>query len=224
MTKERNTYTVTEKREAVDDVHNGATTEVWLSRAAKPSTTSAEDHPLDFRRKQRSVSFTLGNRKSQAVTKNRNAVTKSDITTLFWSLAKVVIEQKMEASRIFNVDETVFESAERLRIIFVCLPAIGTHLLQPLDVAVFAAFKLKLKALIDNVVIGRGEASINKAKTLQLTTLAWASSNVEVNISSGFLSCGIYPLSMAKMGDKLVNFQRNDVTDTVQQAGWLRVK
>ncbi|KAE9005456.1 hypothetical protein PF005_g12194 [Phytophthora fragariae] len=55
----------------------------------------------------------LGNRRSQAVTKDRNAVTGDDITALFWSVAKVVIEHNMDASRIFNVDETAFESGRK---------------------------------------------------------------------------------------------------------------
>ncbi|KAJ8524793.1 hypothetical protein ON010_g16323 [Phytophthora cinnamomi] len=56
----------------------------------------------------------LGNHKSQVVTKDRSAVSKTYITTLFWSLTKVVIEHKVEPSRIYNVDETAFERCKKL--------------------------------------------------------------------------------------------------------------
>ncbi|KAK1931854.1 Tigger transposable element-derived protein 1 [Phytophthora citrophthora] len=221
----------------------------------------------------------IGARRSQPVTKARNTVSTEDITSFFWSLTKVMIENEigLDASHIFNVDETAFkcgnistqvvalrgsrnvwhtdpsmsfhlsfvacgsaggnavpplfilpgervdiyileecsipgaavtttgkafmtarlftrwlvffseavpdninrpivlimdgcsshfpkdikQTAKRLQFVLVCLPANATHLLQPLDVACFSSFKVKLKVLIDQLVGGKGEYSIS---------------------------------------------------------------
>ncbi|KAG3114247.1 hypothetical protein PI124_g12419 [Phytophthora idaei] len=52
----------------------------------------------------------LSLRKSQSITKTRNEVEESDLSALFSSLAKVIIENKMGAARVFNVDETAIET------------------------------------------------------------------------------------------------------------------
>ncbi|KAG4061629.1 hypothetical protein PC123_g3454 [Phytophthora cactorum] len=52
----------------------------------------------------------LSLRKSQSITKARNEVEESDLSVLFSSLAKVIIENKMGAARVFNVDETAIET------------------------------------------------------------------------------------------------------------------
>jgi hypothetical protein len=118
----------------------------------------------------------------------------------------------------------IIDTAELLRVKLVCLPANGTHLLQPLDVAVFSSFKSKLKDLIDELVRDNGETNIKKAKALQIATLAWTSCNFDTNISSGFRSCGIFPLNIQKMTEKLHNFQRNGAPVTTKKASWLRYK
>ncbi|KAE9200906.1 hypothetical protein PF004_g18861 [Phytophthora fragariae] len=59
----------------------------------------------------------------------------------------------------------IIEHATKLQVVLVCLPANATHLFQPLDVAVFASFKGKLRVLV-NEFLDEGEAgsySIDKA-------------------------------------------------------------
>ncbi|EEY57944.1 uncharacterized protein PITG_00540 [Phytophthora infestans T30-4] len=63
-----------------------------------------------------------------------------------------------------------------------------------------------------------------KEKALQMAALAWTSCNFNSNISSGFQSCGIFPLNLVKMHVKLLNFQHNGVSATVKKASWLRHK
>ncbi|EGZ15633.1 hypothetical protein PHYSODRAFT_509212, partial [Phytophthora sojae] len=48
----------------------------------------------------------LATRTSQA----RNAVTKSDLELFFSSLIKAVVENRLDASRVFNMDETAFQT------------------------------------------------------------------------------------------------------------------
>ncbi|EEY65202.1 uncharacterized protein PITG_16821 [Phytophthora infestans T30-4] len=63
-----------------------------------------------------------------------------------------------------------------------------------------------------------------KEKALQMAALAWTSCNFNSNISSGFQSCGIFPLNLVKMHEKLLNFQHNGVSAIVKKASWLRYK
>lgn len=42
----------------------------------------------------------------------------------------------------------LIDSGDRLGIQFVCLPANATHLIQPLDIAVFSAFKKSIRAMV----------------------------------------------------------------------------
>ncbi|EGZ20139.1 hypothetical protein PHYSODRAFT_385752, partial [Phytophthora sojae] len=53
---------------------------------------------------QQHPSLTL--RSSQSVSKCRNEIEEQDLSVLFSSLAKVMIEESMGAARVFNVDET----------------------------------------------------------------------------------------------------------------------
>jgi hypothetical protein len=55
----------------------------------------------------------LAGRVSQSVSKVRDMVTDADVQTLFGSVAKAIIENNMHGSRIFNIDETAFESSRK---------------------------------------------------------------------------------------------------------------
>ncbi|ETL50103.1 hypothetical protein L916_00609 [Phytophthora nicotianae] len=58
-------------------------------------------------------SSTSSYRVSKSVSKVRNYVTKMEVATFFGSLAKVIVEENMDATRVFNVDETAFESSRK---------------------------------------------------------------------------------------------------------------
>ncbi|EEY67698.1 uncharacterized protein PITG_17922 [Phytophthora infestans T30-4] len=62
---------------------------------------------------QRNPSLSL--RTSRSVTKARNEVEESDLSILFSSLAKVIIELNMGAARVVNVDETAIETKRELK-------------------------------------------------------------------------------------------------------------
>ncbi|EEY62187.1 uncharacterized protein PITG_14089 [Phytophthora infestans T30-4] len=84
------------------------------------------------------------------------------VRNLFRSLAKAIVEENMDGSRIFNMDETAFESSRK----------------------------------ITRVIALKGSKS----------------------------SCGIFPLNLVKMHEKLHNFQHNGVSATVKKTSWLRYK
>jgi hypothetical protein len=60
------------------------------------------------------------------------------------------------------------ESADRLGIKMVCMPADSTHLFQPLDVAVFGSFKGRLRRPIHEFQGDTGAFNIDKANALRL--------------------------------------------------------
>eukprot|EP00644_Phytophthora_capsici_P002028 jgi/Phyca11/129417/e_gw1.84.42.1 len=50
---------------------------------------------------------------AQALSLKRNCVVKEDLTTLFNTLAKLVIEHRLDSSRVFNMDETAFQTRKK---------------------------------------------------------------------------------------------------------------
>ncbi|KAE9347477.1 hypothetical protein PR003_g6911 [Phytophthora rubi] len=57
----------------------------------------------------------LTNRIAQVISEVRNSVDEGQVLVLFNTLTKVLNEQQMDASRIFNVDETAFQSRKKSR-------------------------------------------------------------------------------------------------------------
>ncbi|KAJ0391781.1 hypothetical protein P43SY_004850 [Pythium insidiosum] len=54
-------------------------------------------------------------RQAQVVSRVRNEVDVGVVTRLFWTVAKIVVEQKLDPSRVFNVDETAFLTRKKSR-------------------------------------------------------------------------------------------------------------
>ncbi|KAG3076001.1 hypothetical protein PI125_g21619 [Phytophthora idaei] len=77
----------------------------------------------------------------------------------------------------------------------------ATHLLQPLDVAVFATLKNKIRELIDELVEEdhEGYFTISKDEAIKVSSLVWKGFKMARNIDSGFLACGLFPLSLVKI-------------------------
>jgi len=55
----------------------------------------------------------LSTRFAQPLPPKRNCVTGDDMATLFGTLAKLVIELQLDGSRIFNMDETAFQTRKK---------------------------------------------------------------------------------------------------------------
>ncbi|KAG1686271.1 hypothetical protein DVH05_005342 [Phytophthora capsici] len=70
-------------------------------------------------------------RVSQSVSKVRNYVTEIEVATFVGSLAKVIVEENMDATRVFNVDETAFESSRKTTRV-VALKGAGGFIVAPL--------------------------------------------------------------------------------------------
>ncbi|KAG2766888.1 hypothetical protein PC129_g18329 [Phytophthora cactorum] len=108
----------------------------------------------------------------------------------------------------------------------VFLPPNATHLLQPLDIAVFATLKNKIRKLIDELLEedDEGYFTISKDDAIKVSSLAWKGSKIARNNESGFKACGLFPLSLVKMRARLEMFKRNGAPRHVQLATWLQMK
>lgn len=120
----------------------------------------------------------------------------------------------------------VLDTAARLHILLVFLPLNATHLLQPLDAAVFATLKSKLRNLIDEFAEEGDDDSysISKAAAIKLASLAWKASKFKNNVKKGFKACGLFPMSLVNMGAQLRHYECNGVLQHLRLAAWLQVK
>ncbi|KAE9117634.1 hypothetical protein PF007_g9199 [Phytophthora fragariae] len=120
----------------------------------------------------------------------------------------------------------VVDAAAHFSILLVFLPQNGTHLLQPLGVAVFSTLKNKIRNLIGELVEEEdsGYYSISKEDAIAVAGMAWRGAKISRNIERGFKACGLYPLSLVKMGSRLDAFARNGAPRHVQLAAWLQMR
>lgn len=125
-----------------------------------------------------------------------------------------------------HYSEEVLAAAECLNVMLVFLPPNATHLLQPLDVAVFATLKSKIQTLLGELVEEdeNGYYNISKDDAIQVASMAWRGARIDRNVKAGFKACGLFPLSLVKMGARLSNFTRNGAPRHVLLATWLHMK
>ena len=100
-----------------------------------------------------------------------------------------------------HYNEEIIQKAVELKIILVLLPANATHLVQPLDIAVFRPFKTVLKRHVETFMIENAVTSLSKQDGIKLSSSAWKEgiSEKSANIISGFKSSGIWPISFPAM-------------------------
>ncbi|RHZ04035.1 hypothetical protein DYB37_012420 [Aphanomyces astaci] len=129
-------------------------------------------------------------RQAQVISRVRNEVDVNGIRTLFFAMAKLIIEERLDGHRfipasvqlpvvlVFDGYKSHFSAlavmvrALALRILLVCLPANGTHLVQPLDVAVFGPFKKVFRQDILNFMVAPGPFTISKKNAVELASAA----------------------------------------------------
>ena len=122
----------------------------------------------------------------------------------------------------FNKD--IVTKAISLNIILVLLPSNATHLMQPLDIAVFKPFKTIMKHLLDQRIIEKAIVLISKRDAIEVSSIAWTDGiqAKKTNILSGFEASGIRSLNFTKMQERLKLFQHGGINSTKSElAPWI---
>lgn len=99
--------------------------------------------------------------------------------------------------------------AVALKTILVRLPANVTHLLQPLDVAMFKPLKVALQKKVFDFMAAGGDATISNPNAIRFASEAWVSLIHERsdNIVTGFRSCDLWPVSNPQQARRLQLFK-----------------
>ena len=98
-----------------------------------------------------------------------------------------------------HISTDVIEYAHLHHIEIMCLPAHSSHLLQPLDVAVFKPLKTHFNEACRKFLQSNPGRVITIYDISQLVGEAWPQALTLVNLISGFSNSGIYPLNPAKI-------------------------
>lgn len=126
-----------------------------------------------------------------------------------------------------HYSEDIVSRAIQLKIILVLLPANATHILQPLDVAVFKPFKTTLKHHFEQFMIENATTTFSKKDMIQVASSAWRDAVImkEKNIIHGFQTTGIWPLSFPNMQRRLSLFKSGGIAATKHDMEpWLQTK
>ncbi|KAE9034277.1 hypothetical protein PR003_g10189 [Phytophthora rubi] len=133
----------------------------------------------------------------------------------------------------------VVDAAAHSSILLVFLPPNGTHLLQPLDFAVFSTPKSKIRNLIGELVVEEDRAyySISREDAIAVADMAWRGAKIrrgegprsgvergqdQLQHRAGFQD--LWPLWLVKMGSRLNAFAPNGAPRHVQLAAWLQMR
>lgn len=120
----------------------------------------------------------------------------------------------------------IHEVGAAVHVPLVIIPSNATHLLQPLDVAVFASMKRKVRHLLDIFAkeTDGGLFTIDKQTAVKLACMAWTSCRFSRNIVSGFSSCIICPPTLVSMQRQLSVFKNNGIPRKLERASWIYMK
>jgi hypothetical protein len=106
-----------------------------------------------------------------------------------------------------HVTIPVVEKASQLNVILLCLPPNATHLVQPLDIAVFSTFKKRLREAIQTFNLSTRESNISKSESIRLASEAWRDGMLGANCVAGFRASGLFPPNLVAMNNRLNLFK-----------------
>ncbi|KAI2645013.1 MFS-type transporter clz9 [Labeo rohita] len=92
-------------------------------------------------------------------------------------------------------DVTMYCRENKIEIL--CLPAQTTHILQPLDTAVFNPLKTVFSTMASRMGLVRGDVVVGKKQFSALLKHVYPTAATAENIKAGFHEAGIFPLSRA---------------------------
>ena len=126
-----------------------------------------------------------------------------------------------------HISDQIIDKAIKLMIRLIFLPPNATHLIQPLDIAVFKTFKLILRRETEKFIMENGTLSLSKKEAIYISSKAWKEAIVEKprNIVSGFKTSGLFPPSLPSMQKRLKLFEDGGVDDKrIQQESWVKIR
>ena len=94
-----------------------------------------------------------------------------------------------------HVTDQLIRWAKEKKIILFVLPPHTSHVLQPLDVAVFGSFKSCYYSLCQDFMRKHIGSKITRYNICEIACRAYAKSNTPANITSAFRKTGIYPFN-----------------------------
>ena len=116
---------------------------------------------------------------------------------------KVIIGDNLSS----HFTSSVLETCETLNIAFVCLPPNATHLMQPLDVAVYGPMKKAWREILtswkENKGLTRATLPKDQFRSLLSDLLNKLKPNLQQNLVSGFRTCGIEPVDRQQVLKRL---------------------
>ena len=119
-----------------------------------------------------------------------------------------------------HISIEAIDLARKNDINLLCLPAHGTHILQPLDLSIMRSFKLNISKASTAFMVENPGKVITEYDICGILGKAWPQSLTPVNIMSGFCKSGIYPLNPGKILDcqiapsKVYESENSDSTST----------
>ncbi|XP_042578769.1 tigger transposable element-derived protein 6-like [Cyprinus carpio] len=96
-----------------------------------------------------------------------------------------------------HVSKEVIMFCREKNIEILCLPAHTTHILQPLDIAVFNPLKTAFSTMASRMGLVRGDIVVGKKQFSALLKHVYPTAVTAQNIKAGFRKAGIFPLSRA---------------------------
>lgn len=111
-------------------------------------------------------------------------------------------------------------------IFLVALPANATHLYQPLDVAVFRAFKGEIREALERILTSTDACTISKRDAIKIGCDAYTESIIKSPVSAvnGFATTGLYPPNLLQMKKRLQLSSSGGVCGEIGTAAWLKRK
>ena len=103
-----------------------------------------------------------------------------------------------------HISMEVIKLAKENDVHLLCLPSHTTHILQPLDMAVFKSLKMHYSIACKSFLSSHPGRVIQSENIASLLGQAWPKALIPINIMSGFKKCGIYPLNPGMIDDRLL--------------------
>ena len=99
----------------------------------------------------------------------------------------------------------LIEAVKANDVILMCFPPKLTHILQPLDVAVYRSLKANIDSTMKGLTVLRGDMWINKSAVPRVFKEAYEQTFTMPTITNAFRKCGIYPFDRNAIPDELLS-------------------